>query len=156
MDLLPERYRPFARQFIKFGLTGTVGAVVDFGIYNILVRGFGFTAGYHVLGQPVLLANNISVLLAIISNFMLNKYWTFRDRSTNVAGQGARYFILNLFTWTLNQILFSYFTFRVPLIQAVFGTQKDNAAKVLAIGVILIFNFFGSKFLVFRTPAQHT
>ena len=154
LRLVPTRYQTAARQFLKFGVTGTIGAVVDFSIYNLLTRGFGFTAFYYILGQRIIVANNVSVLLAIISNFVLNKYWTFRDPSKKLVQQGVGYFVLNAFTWVLNQLLMSFFTFQVPLVSAVFGSQKDNAAKALAIGVILFVNFFGSKFFVFRKRAS--
>lgn len=150
---LPLRYQRVARQFVKFGITGTIGAAVDFSTYNLLTRGIGITAVYSVLGQKIIVANNISVLLAIVSNFMLNKYWTFRDPSRQVVRQWAGYFSLNTATWMLNQLLVSFFVFQVPLIDLLFGSQKDNAAKALAIGFILFLNFFGSKFLVFRKAA---
>lgn len=150
---LPLRYQRVARQFVKFGITGTIGAFVDFSTYNLLTRGFGLLAIYTVLGQKIILANNISVLLAIISNFLLNKYWTFRDPSKQVVRQWAGYFSLNVATWVLNQLLVSFFVFQVPLLGVLFGSQKDNAAKALAIGFILFLNFFGSKWLVFRKAA---
>ncbi|HLD26140.1 MAG TPA: GtrA family protein [Candidatus Andersenbacteria bacterium] len=147
---VPIRYQHAARQFLKFGITGTVGATVDFTTYNLLTRGLGMTAFYTILAQPIIIANNISVFLAIVSNFVLNKYWTFRDPSRQVVRQWAGYFTLNVFTWLLNQLLVSFFTFQVPLMEAVFGDQRDNAAKALAIGCILSVNFLGSKFIVFR------
>jgi dolichol-phosphate mannosyltransferase len=140
-----------ARQFIKFSVTGVVGAFVDFTTYNLLTRGLGFTVFYTVLGQQIIVANNISVFLAIISNFLFNKYWTFRDKSERVVRQWAGYFALNFVTWALNQVLVSFFAFKVAAVQNNFGSQSDNAAKVLAIGIILFLNFLGSKFLVFRT-----
>lgn len=148
--LVPMSYQPAARQFIKFGVTGTIGATVDFTTYNVLTRGLGITFFYTVLGQQIIVANNISVFLAIVSNFLLNKYWTFRDPSRQVVRQWAGYFTLNFFTWLLNQVLVSFFAFKVPLMMGLFGDQKDNAAKALAIGLILSVNFLGSKFLVFR------
>jgi putative flippase GtrA len=150
LRLAPARYQRVARQFIKFGITGTIGAIVDFSTYNLLLRGLGFTAFYHVFGLQFAIANNISVFLAIISNFILNKYWTFRDPSKKIARQWLGFFVLNAFTWLLNQLLVAYFTFQVPLVALMFGSQKDNAAKALAIGIILFLNFFGSKFLIFR------
>lgn len=151
---LPTRYQRSGKQFVKFGITGVIGAVVDFGTYNILTRGIGFIASYTILGQQIIVANNISVFLAIMSNFLFNKYWTFRDTSKQVAKQWVGYFTLNFFTWMLNQLLVSIFAFQVPIVQAVFGTQKDNAAKVLAIGIILFINFAGSKFLIFKKPSR--
>lgn len=144
-----------ARQFLKFSVTGAVGALVDFGTYNLLTRVVGYTAFYTVLGQQIIIANNASVFLAIVSNFLLNKYWTFRDTSKRVMRQWIGYFALNFVTWSLNQLLVSFFTFNVPFFQTTFGDQRDNAAKVVAIGIILFLNFFGSKFLVFRKrPGQ--
>lgn len=151
---LPARYQNIGKQFVKFGVTGVIGAIVDFSTYNILTRGFGFVASYMVLGQQIIVANNISVFLAIVSNFVFNKYWTFRDTSHQVAKQWVGYFTLNFFTWVLNQLLVSLFTFQVPATQAIFGNQKDNAAKVLAIGIILFLNFAGSKFLIFKKPTK--
>lgn len=149
VERVPLRYQRSARQFIKFGITGTIGAVVDFSTFNFLKRGLGWDATYHVLGLELIAANNVSVFLAIVSNFILNKYWTFRDPSSQVAKQWTGYFLLNALTWALNQILVSVFT-TAPLMVAVFGSQSDNAAKALAIGLILSINFLGSKFLVFR------
>lgn len=139
-----------ARQFVKFSITGAIGALVDFGTYNLLTRGLGFTSYYLVFGQQIIIANNISVFLAIISNFLFNKYWTFRDKSKRVARQWTGYFALNVVTWALNQFLVSIFAFNVPIMEVLFGDQRDNVAKALAIGIILFLNFFGSKFLVFR------
>jgi putative flippase GtrA len=154
LELVPLRYQRGARQFIKFGITGTIGALVDFTTYNVLTRGFGLVAFYTVLGQPIIIANNISVFFAILSNFILNKYWTFRDPSKRVVQQGVSYFVFNTFTWVLNQILVSLLVFQVPLMELSFGNQKDNAAKALAIGIILFLNFFGSKFLIFRPVSK--
>ena len=140
----------FIKQFLKFAVVGTIGAAVDFGIYNLLTRGFGWDKIYLILGYEIIAANLVSVFFAILCNFLLNKYWTFRDKSAAVVRQGAGYFMLNGITFVLNQILTSFFVFRVPLTTALFGSQKDNAAKALAIGIILFINFFGSKFFVFR------
>lgn len=144
-----SRHRSTIRQFIKFGMTGTVGAIVDFGTYNILTRGIGWVTIYDIAGTKIIAANLVSVLLAIFSNFILNKYWTFRDKSQNVAAQGASYFMLNVVTFVLNQLLTSFFLFKVPQFD-VFGTQQDNAAKVAAVCFILFINFLGSKFIIFR------
>lgn len=150
ISYLPLRLQNTVKQFVKFSVTGTIGATVDFGIYTLLTRGVRWTSTYFVLGYEISAPNNVSVLLAIIGNFTLNKYWTFRRKEGNIVGQWIGYFALNATTWTLNQVLMSYFTFRNPLFEALFGDLKDIAAKVAAIAIILSLNFLGSKFLVFR------
>lgn len=150
VSFFPPALQNTARQFIKFGVVGVMGAIVDFGSYNILTRVIGWNDIYYLAGYEIIAANLVSVFLAIINNFIFNKYWTFRDTNEKVVQQWSQYFALNFTTFVLNQILTSFFTFRVPIIAAVFGPQKDNIAKALAIGLILFLNFAGSKFLVFR------
>lgn len=147
---LSPRYQRSMRQFLKFSVTGAFGAVVDFGTYNILTRGLGWTTIYFVAGYEVIAANLVSVFLAVASNFLFNKYWTFRNTDKAIVKQWSGYFVLNLVTFVLNQVLTSYFAFRVAFFGSLFGDMKDNAAKVLAIGIILFLNFLGSKFLIFR------
>ena len=156
LAILPVKYQQLGRQFLKFAVTGGLGAIVDFGSYNILSRLLGWTTIYYVFGYEVIAANLVSVPLAITSNFILNKYWTFRDKESNVARQWTSYFVLNFFTFILNQIVTSFFAFRVPIIETLFGTQKDNIAKALAIGIILFVNFIGSKLFIFRSKTKPT
>lgn len=145
------------RQFVKFGITGGIGATVDFGIYTLLTRVIGWRVIYLLFGYEIIAANMLSVFLAILSNFIFNKFWTFRDARTNVVvGQGFGYIILNTFTWALNQIITSFFIFRVPLFTTLFGESRDFVAKAAAIGFILFINFFGSKFLIFRSSPTTT
>src|SRR5687768_14810655 len=111
---VPPRYVGAAKQFLKFGVVGTIGATVDFGSYNIMTRGLGWTDTFHVGGFEIIATNLVSVFVAIMCNFLLNKYWTFRNPSKSVLQQGAGYFTLNFITFVLNQILTSFFAFQVP------------------------------------------
>lgn len=147
---VPARYQKIVRQFIKFGITGTIGAVVDFGSYAFITRLIGWNYIYEVAGQSISAANNISVFLAIMSNFLFNKYWTFRYHQGSFVQQWAGYFAFNTFTWALNQVLVSYFAFHSTLFVQLFGEQRDFVAKAVAIVMILGLNFIGSKWLIFR------
>lgn len=151
--LLPPRLQLTARQFMKFFVTGIIGTLVDFSIYTFLTRLLGWTTTYFVFGFEVSAANNVSVFLAIICNFLINRSWTFRAGGGNITRQWSGYFGLNMFTWALNQAFVSLFAFHTPFFQSAFGDNKDLAAKVAAIGIILWINFLGSKFLIFRRQA---
>lgn len=165
-----RRLPPFLREFVKFGIVGTFGFVVDFGTYVLLTRLFGwdtvFCLGLDGTQQsidlanirscaaphyPIVAANMTSVLLAVTSNFLLNKFWTFRDSRTGaVAAQGAAYLTMSVITWAVNQVLTGVFASRVVLLHELFGGFADIAAKILAITFVLFLNFGGSKFLIFR------
>lgn len=62
-----------AKTLVKFGLVGFVGTVVDFAFYKIFINSFGV---------PPATAKGFSTEIAIINNFILNNYWTFRYRKT--------------------------------------------------------------------------
>lgn len=149
LALVPPHHQKTAKQFIKFGITGTIGAIVDFGTFAFLTRVLDFNSTYTVLGTEVIVANNISVFLAVCSNFIINRTWTFQDTDGNATKQGIGYFALNTFTWALNQILVAFF-FALPLFITLFNENRDFAAKVCAIIIVLFINFFGSKLFIFR------
>ncbi|MBI3485334.1 GtrA family protein [Candidatus Daviesbacteria bacterium] len=63
-----------AKTMVKFGVVGTIGTVVDFFFYNIFIS---------KLLIPPATAKAISTEIAIVNNFILNNYWTFRHRKTS-------------------------------------------------------------------------
>lgn len=62
-----------AKTIVKFGLVGVVGTLVDFLFYKI------FIIYFHT---PPATSKAFSTEIAIINNFMLNNFWTFRYRKT--------------------------------------------------------------------------
>src|SRR5207245_3583378 len=74
------RARHSWEQLGKFCAVGAVGYVVNLAVYASLLH-----AGLHYL-----LAATCSFLVAVASNYTLNRHWTFRDRRAGVAAQGMR------------------------------------------------------------------
>lgn len=62
-----------AKTVVKFGLVGSIGTLVDFFFYKLLINYFALNPAS---------AKGFSTEFAIINNFMLNNYWTFRYRKT--------------------------------------------------------------------------
>ena len=62
-----------AKTLVKFGLVGFIGTLVDFLFYKIFI---------NIFGIPPATSKGISTEIAIINNFVLNNYWTFRYRKT--------------------------------------------------------------------------
>ena len=63
--------------FIKFVIVGTTGFLIDFGIAFTLINKLSFSK------QAYWLANTISGETAIISNFILNNFWSFSHKKIN-------------------------------------------------------------------------
>ena len=62
-------------RFLKFATVGAMGAVIDFGVMNMMT---------HLFDMKLVYAGTISFICAVISNFTLNRYWTYPDsRSTS-------------------------------------------------------------------------
>lgn len=62
-----------AKTPVKFGLVGFIGTLVDFFLYKVFINFLGF---------PPATSKGFSTEVAIINNFMLNNFWTFRYRRT--------------------------------------------------------------------------
>lgn len=62
-----------AKTLIKFSLVGLVGTLVDFIFYKLFINSFGI---------PPATSKGFSAEIAIINNFTLNNFWTFRYRKT--------------------------------------------------------------------------
>ena len=65
----------YHHHFVKFAIVGGIGIVVNEGLL-ILIRSMGV---YY------LTAGAVAIEISILSNFVLNDLWTFRDRRTGTA-----------------------------------------------------------------------
>ena len=118
-------------RFLKFGLVGTLGAVVDFTVLNFLILGADFTK---------LWANTCSFSIAVLSNFTWNRLWTFPEsRERPIRTQLPQFGLVNVAGLLINQVVFlslDHYVF-APL----FGPLGYNLAKAVAIIVVLFWNF---------------
>lgn len=71
---------PLAR-FLKFGVVGASGVIVNYGVYVPATRWFGVRNG------PAYAA---ALLVSIFTNFLLNELWTFHDRRSGGRIEMAR------------------------------------------------------------------
>lgn len=123
-------------RFFKFAIVGTIGAVVDFSVLNLLVLGFGISKEY---------ANLVSVTCAIISNFTWNRLWTFPEsRERPLHTQFAQFALVNVVGLAINQMVF--LGTDALIFAHLFPHPWDyNAAKATAIIVVLFWNFFVNR-----------
>jgi len=148
--------REFAR-FLKFCVVGTLGAVIDFGVLNLLVQLAGF---------PKVIANSCSFTVAVINNFIWNRLWVYPEtRGEPLRKQFVQFTLVNLVGLFINTAIF-YATDRWLLGEAGFlaepvGTLAGtigmphfdlayNGAKAVATGVVLFWNFFVNRLWTFR------
>jgi putative flippase GtrA len=138
-------------RFLKFAVVGIIGAVVDFGIANLLRR---------VFGTSLELAGTVSFICAILSNFVWNRYWTYPDSRSkpvfrqllqfaviSVAGLAIRIPILTYLEPVLNRFL-NQMTFDLPFFDA--GFYADNITLAIAVIIVMFWNFFVNRYWTYN------
>ncbi len=127
-------------RFMKFAIVGALGAVIDFTLLN-LIRG--------VLGWDLLWANTVSVSVAMLSNFIWNRLWTFPEsRKRKKRTQLPQFVIVNLIGLIINNVIVvGIDSILVPYIGE---PWSYNAAKAVAIGVVLFWNFGANRLWTYR------
>ncbi len=121
------------RKFIKFGLVGFSGVFVDFGVTGLL---------REILGLNQYIANSTGFLCAVISNYTLNRVWTFRSRDPQVAAQFSKFLIASLIGLGLNNgIIYllhelAHFHFYI--------------AKLIATAIVMLWNFWANYTFTFN------
>src|SRR6476646_10372185 len=118
-------------QLGKFCAVGAVGYLINLGVYTTLL---------HV-GLHYLLAATGSFLVAVTSNYLLNRWWTFHDRRAGVAAQGMRFFIVSLASLGANLLVLH--------ILVTLGVGK-LVGQAVAIVLVTPLNCVGNKLWSFR------
>lgn len=145
-----------AERFTKFLFVGTWGFVVDFGTLTLLVEVVGLprlvaenTQFSATVG--LILANTISFSLAVISNFTLNRYWTYPEsRSKRKRVQLPQFALVSIIGLLINNAIlalttpvFDQLIVQAPMTIAVGGYIP---AKMVATIVVLFWNFFVNRY----------
>lgn len=126
--------QPVVRQFVKFSLVGASNTVIDFGTYILLTR---------VFAVHFLQANTVAFVCAASWSYFWNRTWTFRSSDANIRKQYIKFLIVATIGLGITTGL---------LYVLVMHTGMDDlVAKVIAVGAVLIWNFFVNRFWTFRT-----
>lgn len=93
--MTPRRHRlfAFAAQLAKFGMVGLVGFAVDVTVFNLL-RSTIFSP--ENLDSGPIWAKVVSTVLAILANWVGNRYWTFsKNRQSQTLREGLEFFFVS-------------------------------------------------------------
>jgi len=139
LTLYTDNRREFVR-FVKFGIVGAIGAVIDFFVLNLM---------HGVFGWPLLWANTLSVSIAILSNFIWNRLWTFPEsRSRRKREQLPQFALINIIGLGINNLIVVGLT--AIFVDFIPDPWNYNLAKAIAIGVVLFWNFGANRLWTYR------
>jgi putative flippase GtrA len=138
-------------RFLRFAVVGIIGAVVDFGVANLLV---------FVFFTPLVVAGTISFISAIISNFLWNRYWTYPDsRSKPISRQLIQFTVVNViglviripilhFLEPVLYRLFSKVTFSLPVLTP--DVLSKNTTLAIAVLIVMFWNFYVNRYWTYN------
>ncbi len=134
-------------KFLKFGVVGASGMVVDFGILYLM---------RDVVGLPDLWANTISFTAAATSNYFLNRIWTFRSHERQVGVEYLKFLAVSIVGLAINNGILLLSRHLWPdlyggtLTLLGFNIDIFYLFKLLAIAVTTLWNFVGNMLFTFR------
>ena len=144
------RRLPVIYQFIKFALVGGLNFLIDLGMLNLLIGATGIASGFLAV-----VFKAIAFLTAVISSFIGNKFWTFRALSVEHAGrQFAGFFVVSVVGLAINVTAFSIFNDIIGPPGGLAPQTWANISAATAVLFVLLWNFLGYKFLVFRRESR--
>jgi dolichol-phosphate mannosyltransferase len=123
------------RTFIKFAIVGTTGVGVNIGVFTLLLAA----------GISKFLASPIAIETSIVSNFLLNNYWTFRWRKTRdrVRIKGLKFNVVSLVALAVSYTTFVALTFTYPQL-------SPQIPQFIGIIPAMLVNYFLNSYWTFK------
>ena len=126
--------KSFLLKFLKFGVVGFSGVFVDFGITYL---------AKEKLHIQKYLANAIGFISAASTNYFLNRIWTFESTNPQIGLEYSWFFIISLVGLGINTLILWLLVSR--------SRMNFYVAKIFAIMVVTIWNFFANVLITFNT-----
>lgn len=125
------------RQFGRFLIVGGLSFTMDFGLFTLL----------YFIGVPYLIASITSFSLSVILNYWLSRKFVFDvQEGVSIAKEFTAYAALNVIALGLNTLIL--------YVCAEFLGFNPIIGKIIATGVVLIFNFITRKALIEKLGAR--
>ena len=119
--------------FLRFGIVGTTGMCIDFGI-TWLCR--------EKLHINKYIANTLGFSFAVVNNFFWNRVWTFESKTRQWQPQFYKFLLIAVMGLLLNNLLLYFFNEK--------KTIPFYWAKALAIVCVFVWNFTANFLFTFQ------
>jgi putative flippase GtrA len=117
-------------QLAKFGVVGVVGYAINLAIFAAL------------LGWGAHVAATISFIVSAANNYWWNRHWTFAHQKGHFAYQGARFYVVSVVAFAVNQLWLVLF---IDVLD-----WRKVLSQAIAIVLVTPLNFLGNKLWSFR------
>ncbi|OLZ70011.1 GtrA-like protein [Streptomyces sp. IMTB 2501] len=142
----PAPARPVTRvvlEIVKFGIVGGSGVLVNFLIFNLLLRG---------LGGQAMTATVVASCVAMATNYLGFRYFAYRDRASRTRSQIILFFVFSGLGVVMEIGLFWVGYHGLGL----HSVLESNVAKAASIVLASAFRFLVYRTWVFQQDAHRT
>jgi dolichol-phosphate mannosyltransferase len=119
-------------QLFKFGVVGGSGYLINLGVFAFLSGNLGVYHAVAAIG---------AFCVAVTSNFLWNRYWTFGPGEGLAHMQAVRFLVVSVGCLAINLILLEAIVAKTSI--------SELAAQAIAVAVAMPFNFLGNKLWTF-------
>jgi putative flippase GtrA len=135
-NVISSLLTPKLLAFIKFGITGVSGLIVDFTLTWIFK---------DELNVNKFIANAIGFTAAVVSNYFIHRNWTFKGNKGKSGQQFTAFFTVSVIGLLLNSAIIFLLDNMLFL--------NFYLSKAVAIFIVFFWNFSANYFFVFKSPA---
>ena len=133
------------KELIKYGIVGIIGLGVDF-LFFIIFR--------DLCGMPYWLAHPLGSIIAILNNFLLNSYFTFKTTDKMIK-RSASFFGIAGIGLVISSLLLPwgvriYNVYLHDFINIANPKTVEDISKIGATLFVAFLQFFANKYLTFK------
>lgn len=128
--IIPE----IVQKIIRFGVVGFSGFVIDFGLTYLLKE----KAKWHKY-----FASGLAFSIAATSNYFLNRIWTFESHNAHILEEYTKFITVSVIGLAISLVV----------LYILHGYQERHfyASKLMAVGVVMFWNFIANYFFTFHS-----
>lgn len=128
-----------SKTFLKFAAVGLSGVAVNLSIFIFLTR----------MGLSKYIASPLAIEVSIVSNFILNNYWTFKHRNASgtILLKGLKFKGVSLLALIISYTSFLLFNFNLPATPAYIN-------QAMAIIPATVVNYFLNSYWTFKDKSR--
>jgi putative flippase GtrA len=124
--------KTFILKFLKFGVVGLSGVLIDFGTTYLLKE---------IVKIPKYVANAIGFTLAATSNYFFNRIWTFQSNNPHIATEYFKFLFISLIGLGINTLILWILVSKFK--------KHFYLSKLFAIAVVTLWNFIMNLIFTF-------
>ena len=127
----------FTNDFIKFIISGILSVILEFFILILLVERFRIS---------ILISNSIAFIITNIFNYILSRIWVFGKSHRRIRHEVLLFFATAAIGLAINQGI-------MKIIVDIYIINY-KLAKLVAVVLVVVWNFLTKKYLVFSTQQK--